>query len=149
MLEECRFTAAFFADGLGLPDIYRNSYADYVGRGGQMSLIDPMIVLPKWTLGELSTSELNSILIHELAHIERRDDWTNLAQRILRALFFFHPAVWWVERQLSLEREMACDDVVLARTANQWPLPAGPSGGIEFFMERMLARPAPALMVVK
>jgi flagellar biosynthesis protein FlhG len=38
---------------------------------------------------------------------------------------------------------------LLARTANQWPLPAGPSGGIEFFMERMLARPAPALMVVK
>jgi len=46
MLEECRFTAAFFADGLGLPDIYKNSYADYVGRGGQMSLIDPMVVLP-------------------------------------------------------------------------------------------------------
>jgi flagellar biosynthesis protein FlhG len=37
----------------------------------------------------------------------------------------------------------------LARAVRQWPLPAGPSGGIEFFMERMLARPAPALMVVK
>ncbi len=45
-LEAARFDAAFFADGLGLPDIYKNSYADYVGRGGQMSLIDPMIVLP-------------------------------------------------------------------------------------------------------
>ena len=78
----------------------------------------PMIVLPKWTLHELSTTELNSILIHELAHLERRDDWTNLAQKVLRALLFFHPAVWWLERQLSLEREMACDDVVLSRTAN-------------------------------
>ena len=37
----------------------------------------------------------------------------------------------------------------LARTANQWPLPAGPSGRVEFFMERMLARPAPRLMVLK
>ena len=37
---------AFFADGLGLPDIYKNSFADYVGRGGQLSLIDPMTVLP-------------------------------------------------------------------------------------------------------
>jgi flagellar biosynthesis protein FlhG len=37
----------------------------------------------------------------------------------------------------------------LARTANQWPLPAGPSGRIEFFLERMLVRPAPALMVIK
>lgn len=78
----------------------------------------PMIVLPKWTLRELSVAELNSILIHELAHLERRDDWTNLAQKVVRALLFFHPAVWWVERQLSLEREMACDDVVLSRTAN-------------------------------
>lgn len=83
-----------------------------------IGFLHPMIVLPEWTLKELSTPELNSILIHELAHLERRDDWTNLAQKILRALLFFHPAVWWVERQLSLEREMACDDVVLSRTAN-------------------------------
>jgi beta-lactamase regulating signal transducer with metallopeptidase domain len=78
----------------------------------------PMIVLPSWALRELSTAELNSILIHELAHLQRRDDWTNLAQKVLRAVLFFHPAVWWVERQLSLEREMACDEVVLSRTAN-------------------------------
>lgn len=78
----------------------------------------PMIILPSWALRELSTAELNSILIHELAHLHRRDDWTNLAQKVLRAVLFFHPAVWWVERQLSLEREMACDDVVLARTEN-------------------------------
>ena len=46
LLEEARFDALFFADGLGLPDLYKNSFADYVGRGGQMSLIDPMTVLP-------------------------------------------------------------------------------------------------------
>jgi len=46
LLEAARFDAGFFADGMGLPDIYRNSYADYVGRGGQLSLIDPMTVLP-------------------------------------------------------------------------------------------------------
>jgi beta-lactamase regulating signal transducer with metallopeptidase domain len=78
----------------------------------------PMIVLPTWARSELSTAELNSILIHELAHLRRWDDWTNLVQKIFRALLFFHPAVWWVEGQISLEREMACDDVVLSRTAN-------------------------------
>jgi len=46
LLEAARFDAGFFADGMGLPDIYKNSYADYVGRGGQLSLIDPMTVLP-------------------------------------------------------------------------------------------------------
>ena len=46
VLEEARFDAAFFADGLGLPDLYRNSFADFIGRGGQTSLLDPMTVLP-------------------------------------------------------------------------------------------------------
>jgi Zn-dependent protease with chaperone function len=78
----------------------------------------PLVVIPSWALHELSTSELNSILIHELAHLRRRDDWTNLAQQILKALFFFHPAVWWIQNQLTLEREMACDDAVLAETTN-------------------------------
>ena len=83
-----------------------------------MGFFKPMVVLPAWAVRELSAEELNSILIHELAHLRRRDDWTNLAQKLLHAILFFHPAVWWVERQLSLEREMACDDVVLARTRN-------------------------------
>jgi hypothetical protein len=58
------------------------------------------------------------ILLHELAHVQRWDDWTNLAQKIVRAVFFFHPAVWWIESRLMLEREMACDDIVLAQTAS-------------------------------
>lgn len=78
----------------------------------------PLIVFPSWTVRELSTAELNSILIHELAHLRRWDDWTNLVQKVLRTLLFFHPAVWWVENRLSLEREMACDDAVLSRTSN-------------------------------
>ncbi len=78
----------------------------------------PMVILPRWVLAELSQDELNAIVIHELAHLRRWDDCTNLAQKILRAIFFFNPAVCWIEHQLSLEREMACDDVVLSRTAN-------------------------------
>jgi beta-lactamase regulating signal transducer with metallopeptidase domain len=78
----------------------------------------PAVVIPSWAMQELSTPELNSILLHELAHLRRRDDWTNLAQQILKALLFFHPAVWWIESHLALEREMACDDAVLAATAN-------------------------------
>ena len=78
----------------------------------------PMIVFPSWTLQELSPDEMSAILIHELAHVRRRDDWTNLFQKIVRAIFFFHPAVWWIDSRLSLEREMACDDAVLAETGN-------------------------------
>jgi hypothetical protein len=67
-------------------------------------------------MDELSSAELNQILLHELAHLRRWDDWTNLAQKIVKALFFFHPAVWWIEKRVSLEREMACDDAVLAES---------------------------------
>jgi beta-lactamase regulating signal transducer with metallopeptidase domain len=78
----------------------------------------PAVVIPAWSLRELSSEELNAVLLHELAHLQRWDDWTNLTQKLLRAFFFFHPAVWLVEGRLSLEREMACDDVVLAATSS-------------------------------
>jgi len=76
------------------------------------------IVLPAWALRELPAQDLNVILLHEFAHLRRWDDWTNLIQKIVRAVFFFHPAVWWIEKRISVEREMACDDAVLAETAN-------------------------------
>jgi beta-lactamase regulating signal transducer with metallopeptidase domain len=76
------------------------------------------IILPSWILKELSPAELDAVLLHELAHIDRWDDWTNLAQRIIGAIFFFNPAVWWIANRLSLEREMACDDVVVKETSN-------------------------------
>jgi beta-lactamase regulating signal transducer with metallopeptidase domain len=83
-----------------------------------IGFIRPAVVIPAWSLRELSPAELNAVLLHELAHLQRWDDWTNLAQKFLRALFFFHPAVWLVESRLSLEREMACDDMVLAATSS-------------------------------
>jgi beta-lactamase regulating signal transducer with metallopeptidase domain len=81
-----------------------------------IGLFRPAVIVPGWALEELSPDELNQILIHELAHLSRWDDWTNLVQQIVKAFFFFQPAVWWIERRISLEREMACDDAVLAET---------------------------------
>ena len=93
------------------------------------------IVLPAWTLRELPAQDLNVILLHEFAHLRRWDDWTNLIQKIVRALFFFHPAVWWIEKRISVEREMACDDAVLAETAN----PHGYATCLVSLLEKSLA----------
>jgi beta-lactamase regulating signal transducer with metallopeptidase domain len=82
-----------------------------------IGLWKPAVVLPEWAITELSAGELNQIVLHELAHLRRWDDWTNLAQQIVRALFFFHPAIWWIDKKATLEREIACDDAVLAETA--------------------------------
>lgn len=83
-----------------------------------IGFFQPTIVFPGWLLPKLSAAEIKIILLHEFAHLRRRDDWTNLAQKIVKAVFFFHPAVWWIENRLTLEREMACDDLVLAETAS-------------------------------
>ena len=101
-----------------------------------LGLWKPMIVLPSWTLRELPPHELSIILRHEFAHLRRWDDWTNLLQKIVRALFFFHPAVWWIENRLSVEREMACDDVVVAQTDN----PMGYARCLVSLLERSLAQ---------
>lgn len=97
---------------------------------------NPAVVLPAWALRELSTDELRPILIHELAHLRRHDDWTNLLQKAVRAVLFFHPAVWWIDSRLSIEREMACDDAVLAATGN----PHAYAGCLIDLLERSCAR---------
>jgi beta-lactamase regulating signal transducer with metallopeptidase domain len=98
----------------------------------------PMIVIPAWALRELTPEEFRVILLHEFAHLSRRDHWTNLLQKVVRALFIFHPAVWWIERELSIEREMACDDHVLAETGN----PRGYANCLVALLERSFARRA-------
>ena len=76
----------------------------------------PAILMPAALLDRLSPGEIDQIVLHEWAHIRRRDPWTNAILELLQALFFFHPAVWCIGRALRLERELACDDSVVAAT---------------------------------
>lgn len=78
----------------------------------------PAIIIPAYLLEELSPVQLSQVLLHEATHLRRYDDWTNLLQKVARALLFFHPAVWWLENKLTLEREIACDEAVVAETAD-------------------------------
>jgi len=72
-LEAARFDAAFFADGLGVSDLYRGSYADYLGRGGQTSLLDPMVVLPLMARAttHLGIGPTLSTTFHQPYHLAR------------------------------------------------------------------------------
>ena len=78
-----------------------------------VGLFDAMILLPTPFLDELESHEIDSIVLHELAHLRRRDDWINAIERVTCALLFFNPAVAWIAARLDLEREIACDDWVL------------------------------------
>jgi WD40 repeat protein/beta-lactamase regulating signal transducer with metallopeptidase domain len=73
----------------------------------------PMILLPATLATGLDSSQLEALVTHELAHIRRCDPLVNVLQRLIEATLFFHPAVWYISRRVSAERENACDDLVL------------------------------------
>jgi beta-lactamase regulating signal transducer with metallopeptidase domain len=79
-----------------------------------VGIIRPMILLPMAVVSSLAPDQLQALLLHELSHIRRLDPIVNLIQRVVEAVLFFHPVVWWVSRQISIERELAADDMVLA-----------------------------------
>jgi len=80
-----------------------------------VGIIRPLILLPSAALIGLSSDQLESVLLHELAHIRRRDLWVNFIQGLVEVMLFFHPAVWWMSSRLRAERELCCDDAVLDR----------------------------------
>jgi beta-lactamase regulating signal transducer with metallopeptidase domain len=74
----------------------------------------PAILIPGRLFDQLSNCDLEQIGLHEATHLARRDDRMLLIQRIAEALFALHPVVRWLTRQIDLEREIACDDIVAA-----------------------------------
>jgi hypothetical protein len=84
----------------------------------------PAVVLPEALLANLTAAELDHVLLHELAHIARRDDWTNLLARIAGAVLALHPVAALVLRQIDRQRELACDVWVVAATGAARPYAA-------------------------
>lgn len=79
---------------------------------GVWRVFRPAIVLPENMSGHLSDSELESVLMHEVIHIQRRDNLVASLQMILCAVFWFHPLIWIVDRKMLSDREQACDQDV-------------------------------------
>jgi beta-lactamase regulating signal transducer with metallopeptidase domain len=75
------------------------------------------VLLPEDLLQKLSSQELEQIILHEMEHLRRFDDWTNLLQKVALVFFPLNPVLFWVEQRLCRERELACDDCVLSFTA--------------------------------
>jgi BlaR1 peptidase M56/Surface antigen variable number repeat len=79
-----------------------------------VGFLHPTVILPDhWR--QWSPAQLDVILTHEREHARRRDSLVQWLALLNRALFWFHPVAWWLERHLSALAEEACDNVVLAR----------------------------------
>ena len=84
-----------------------------------IGFVRPAILVPASALSGLSPDYLEAILLHELAHVRRRDYLVNVVQCVVEVLLFYHPAVWWVSHQIRREREHCCDDFAASRCADQ------------------------------
>jgi GWxTD domain-containing protein len=78
----------------------------------------PLILMPVGLFTGLSAEQVESILLHELAHLRRHDFLVNALQNLVEALLFYNPAVWWISRVIRAEREKCCDDVVVAMSGD-------------------------------
>ncbi len=81
---------------------------------GVWGVRQPRVIVPAAMPEHLDRGELDAVLLHELAHVGRRDNLVAQSHYVLRALLWFHPLVWLLERRLLVERELACDEAVLA-----------------------------------
>jgi beta-lactamase regulating signal transducer with metallopeptidase domain len=87
--------------------------SDEVERPSVLGFLHPRILLPPDLLQRLSSAELRQVVLHEMEHLHRGDDWTNLLQKLALVCFPLNPVLLWVEHRLCAERELACDDSVL------------------------------------
>ena len=78
-----------------------------------VGLIRVWVAIPMTWRESIDDSVFDQTLTHELGHIARKDPLIHTVQRLLSVLFWMYPAVWYVSRQLEIERESACDDWVL------------------------------------
>lgn len=78
----------------------------------------PVIAVAPALVQHLDADELDRVIVHEWAHVQRRDDLANGVQLIARLIAGWHPAVWWIDRRLQIERELACDEMTVAVTGS-------------------------------
>jgi beta-lactamase regulating signal transducer with metallopeptidase domain len=78
-----------------------------------IGFLKPLIILPVIMFNNLTAEQLEAILLHELAHIKRNDYLLNIFQSIVETILFFNPFIWLISKNIRIEREHCCDDLVI------------------------------------
>lgn len=103
------------ADEMGMKCVPVLMYCERVVVPVVVGVVRPAILLPLSMASELSVEQIEAVLMHELAHVRRLDHVVVVVQRVIEAVLFYHPAVWYVSRWMNVERERCCDDMVVSR----------------------------------
>lgn len=99
---------------LRIPRRVKLLISQYIQVPVMIGFLKPVILLPIAMFNNLTAEQLEAILLHELAHVKRNDYLLNIFQSIVETILFFNPFVWWISKNIRLEREHCCDDLVLA-----------------------------------
>jgi uncharacterized protein (TIGR03435 family) len=91
--------------------------APTVREPGVVGLRRPVILLPEGLDTDLTAEQFATVVAHEACHVRRRDNLTAAIHMLVEAIFWFHPLVWWLGARLVATREQACDEHVVAETA--------------------------------
>ncbi len=110
---DLRALCARLQEKLGVTRTVRYVHSHLVQAPAVVGWFRPAVLIPVSALAGLSPSQLEAVIAHELAHIRRLDCFVNLFQIAVETILFYHPAVWWVNRQIRIERENCCDDVAV------------------------------------
>lgn len=78
----------------------------------------PVVLVPAGALTGLPPAQIEALLLHELAHVRRYDYLVHILQSAMEAIYFYHPAVWWVSSHMRAERELCCDDIAVSVTGD-------------------------------
>src|SRR5450432_129895 len=101
-------------DRIGLTRVISYCECKWLQAPAVIGWFRPVVFLPVSALTGLSESQLEAVIAHELAHIQRFDAFVNVFQVCVETLLFYHPAVWWLNKRIRAEREHCCDEVAVA-----------------------------------
>jgi bla regulator protein BlaR1 len=76
-------------------------------------ILRPVLLVPIGIGEHLTDEQLETIFLHELCHVRRRDNFTASLHMVVEAVFWFYPLIYWIGQRLIIERETACDEEVL------------------------------------
>ena len=112
-------TLVRLSHSLGIQKAIRLLESGIVKTPVTIGFFKPVIFLPLGLLTQLPADQVETILLHELAHIRRKDYLVNILHSFTETIFFFNPAFLWISARLREEREACCDDIVVAHTPHK------------------------------
>ena len=103
---------------LGLNENVSAYQCSYINTPLIYGIIKPVIVFPISFLSNLNSEQIEIIIFHELAHLKRLDPFFKALQSVIESLLFFNPTIWLLSKEIDVEREKCCDDLVTKYSQN-------------------------------